>query len=71
VTGRDEASRRQCGGSQPFVTDLYQREIANAAELAQQVAGYLVTFNEMRPHESLGHEIPRAIQRGESHPFRG
>jgi hypothetical protein len=29
---------------------LYQRAIANAAELAEEVAAYLVLYNEIRPH---------------------
>jgi hypothetical protein len=32
--------------------NLCQREIATAAELAEEVAWFLSTFNEVRPHES-------------------
>jgi hypothetical protein len=31
-------------------TDLYQREIANPAELSEEVVDYLQLFNEIRPH---------------------
>jgi hypothetical protein len=44
---------------------LYQREIATAAELAQEVAAYLVLYNEIRPHETL------AVHLAEPHLFRG
>ena len=33
---------------------LYQRQIANAAELADEVGAFLATFNDVRPHETLG-----------------
>jgi len=39
---------------------LYQREIADAAELAEEVASFLATYNEIRPHESLGQRRPTA-----------
>jgi transposase InsO family protein len=50
---------------------LYQREIANAAELAEEVAAFLEVFNEVRPHESLGQLIPLQVHREETHLFRG
>ena len=45
---------------------LYQREIANAAELAEEVAAYITLYNEARPHESLALEPPLAIHRGDA-----
>ncbi len=50
---------------------LYQREIADAAELAEEVAAYLALYNEIRPHETLGQRRPLAVHRGDSHLFRG
>ena len=50
---------------------LYQREIANAAELADEVADYLVLFNEVRPHEALDQRRPLPVHRGDPHLFRG
>jgi transposase InsO family protein len=50
---------------------LYQREIATAAELAEEVAAYLVLYNEIRPHETLGLEQPLAAHLAEQHLFRG
>jgi hypothetical protein len=49
---------------------LYWREIAIAAELADEVTAFPVTFNETRPHETLGqrpslallHEDPHLLQ---------
>ena len=43
---------------------LYQRKIADAAELAENVAAYLVLYNEIRPLEWLALESPLAIHRG-------
>jgi transposase InsO family protein len=43
---------------------LYQREIANAAELAEEIAAYLQLFNKVRPHESLGQRRPHGVHRG-------
>ena len=45
------------------VRALYRREIANTAELAEEVAAYLALYNEVRPHESLGQRIPLAVHR--------
>lgn len=50
---------------------LYQREIANAAELAEEVRAFLATFNEVRPHESLGWHRPLALHRADPHLFPG
>jgi len=50
---------------------LYQREIANAAELAEEVKAFLVTFNEVRPHETLGQRPPLASYREDPYLFRG
>jgi putative transposase len=50
---------------------LYQREIADAAELAEEVAAYLSLYNEIRPHQALGQRRPLAVHRGDSHLFRG
>jgi len=44
---------------------LYQREIEQAATLAEEVEGFLTTFNEVRPHESLGQRIPLSMHRGD------
>jgi hypothetical protein len=62
VPKRGEASRQQVVGN----THLYQREIANAAELAEEVAAYFTLNNEVRPHESLALEAPLARHRGDT-----
>jgi hypothetical protein len=41
---------------------LYQREITNATELAEEVESFLRTFSEVRSHESLGQRIPPQTQ---------
>ena len=46
---------------------LYQREIEQAATLAEEVANLLRTFNEVRPHESLGQRQPHGVHRGDHH----
>jgi putative transposase len=46
---------------------LYQREIEQAATLAEEVANFLRTFNEVRPHESLGQRQPHGVHRGDHH----
>jgi hypothetical protein len=48
---------------------LYQREIANAAELAEEVTAYLRLYNEIRPYESRALE-PRSVP-VETHLLRG
>ena len=48
---------------------LYQREIADAAELAEEVGSFLATYNEIRPHESLGQRQPNGVHRGDHHLF--
>jgi hypothetical protein len=53
----------------PKYAHLYQREIANAVELAEEVAAFLVTFNEVRLRESLGQRIPHTMHRGDQHLF--
>ena len=45
---------------------LYQREIANAAELTEEVAAYITLYNEIRPHKSLGLEPPLAVHSGDT-----
>ena len=50
---------------------LYQREIDNTAELAEEVRSFLVSFNEIRPHEALGQRPPRAVHLTEPHLFQG
>jgi Integrase core domain len=49
---------------------LYQREIEQAAVLAEEVEAFLALYNEVRPHESLGQRIPFAMHRGDQHLFR-
>lgn len=49
---------------------LYQREIQQAAVVAVEVEEFLTTFNEVRPHESLGQRIPLLIHRGDPHLFQ-
>jgi hypothetical protein len=44
--------------------------MANAAELAEEVADYLTLNNEIRPHESLGLEPPRSSHCGDT-PISG
>jgi transposase InsO family protein len=48
---------------------LYQRKIANAAELAEEVREFLQTFNEVRPHETLGQRPPLLLHRDDPHLF--
>jgi hypothetical protein len=50
---------------------LYQREIADAAELAEEVAAYLSLCNKVRPHQTLGQKRPLAVHRADPHLFRG
>ena len=50
---------------------LYQREIDNAAELAEEVRSFLVSFNEIRPHEALGQRPPLAVHLAEPHESEG
>jgi len=50
---------------------LYRCEIANAAELAEEVADYLALYNEIRPHQALGQKRPLAVHRQDPHLFRG
>ena len=48
---------------------LYQREIDQAATLAEEVAEFLVLYNEIRPHESLGLRPPLAMHCLDQHLF--
>jgi transposase InsO family protein len=48
-----------------------QCEIEQVAELAEEVAAYLVLYNEITPHEALGQKRPLLVHRGDSHLFRG
>jgi transposase InsO family protein len=48
---------------------LYQREISQAAELAEEVEAFLTLYNEIRPHESLGQHPPLAMHRADQHLF--
>jgi transposase InsO family protein len=50
---------------------LYQREIANAAELAEEVKAFVVTFNEVRPHETLGQRPQLEMHRLDQPLFQG
>jgi len=50
---------------------LYQREIADATELAEEVEAYLSLYNEIRPHQALGQRRPLAVHRADPHLFRG
>jgi putative transposase len=50
---------------------LYQREIANAAELSEEVEEYVRSFNEVRPHETLGQRPPLLLHRADPHLFQG
>lgn len=50
---------------------LCQRQIANAAELADEVVAYLELFNEVRPHESLGQRQPLLVYCQDPHRFGG
>jgi hypothetical protein len=49
----------------------YQREVETAADLAEEVASFPISFNEIRPHKSLGQRPPLAAHLGEPHLFRG
>lgn len=48
---------------------LSQREIANAAELAEEVEAFLGTFNEVRPREALDFRPPLHVHRSSQHLF--
>jgi len=50
---------------------LFQREIADAAELAEEVEAYLSLYNEVRPQQTLGQERPLVVHRADPHLFRG
>ena len=50
---------------------LYQREIETATDLAQEVEGFPVSFNEIRPHEALGQRPPLDVHLAGPHLFRG
>lgn len=50
---------------------LYQREVDHAATLAEEIEEYLLMFNEIRPHESLGWRQPLAMHREDPHLFEG
>ena len=50
---------------------LHQHGIANAAELSEEVKAFLATFNEVRPHETLGQRPPLALHREDPHLLRG
>jgi transposase InsO family protein len=77
--GRGIASRRQVGGNgvvERFheslkYEHLYQREIDNAAELAEELRSFLVSLNEIRPHEALRQRPPLTVHLAEPHLFRG
>jgi hypothetical protein len=43
---------------------LRQREIANAAELAEEVADYVRLFKKGQPRETLGQRRPNGVHRG-------
>jgi len=49
---------------------LYQREIDQAATLAEEVESLLTLYNEVRPHESLGQRPPLSMHRADQHLFR-
>ena len=49
---------------------LYRREIANTAELAEEVAAYLALYNEVRPRQTLGQERPLVVHPGDQHLFQ-
>jgi len=65
TNGVSSASTRR-----PGYEHLYQREIEQAATLAEEVEDFLATFNEVRPHEALGQRIPLAMHRGDQHLFQ-
>jgi len=48
---------------------LYQREIDQAATLAEEVEAFLRLYNETRPHEALDFKIPLHVHRSASHLF--
>jgi transposase InsO family protein len=51
--------------------ELLSNEIANAAELAEKVKEFPTTFNEVRPHETLGWRQPLEVHRADPHLLRG
>jgi putative transposase len=50
---------------------LCKRQVANAAELADKVKEFLATFNEVRPHETLGQRSPLEMHGEDQHLFQG
>jgi putative transposase len=48
---------------------LYQREISQAAELAEEVASFLTLYNEVRPHDALDFRLPLHVHRSGQHLF--
>ena len=48
---------------------LYQREIEQAATMAEEIHGFLVMFNEVRPHEALGYRLPLEMHLLDPHLF--
>jgi putative transposase len=48
---------------------LYQREIGQAAELAEEVESFLTLYNEVRPHEALDFRPPLHVHRSDQHLF--
>ena len=65
------ARRRNQGFNRSLKSEhLYQREIGQAAELAEEVGEVLELFNCVRPHESLGWRQPLTMHR-RSTPISG
>jgi putative transposase len=50
---------------------LYQREIGQAVELAEEVEAFLRLYNEVRPHEALDFRRPLETYLEEPHLFSG
>ena len=40
---------------------LFQREIDTAVDPSEEVQSFLLSFNEVKPHESLGQRQPLAV----------
>ena len=50
---------------------FHRCEIADAAELAEEVAAYISLYNEIRPHQALRQKRPPMVHRQDPHLFRG
>jgi transposase InsO family protein len=69
--GRRHRAAAPSGAGLRQLRDRVQSETAPAATVAAEIEDFLTTFNEVRPHQSLGQRIPFVMHRGDPHLFRG